>query len=62
MKREVEVNTPNGPGIVDSMWISELDYFMVKVYFPKEGRWVGYNLGKLDIYNNPLTELIMKDI
>ena len=62
MKKKVEVNTPNGPGIVDEIWISELGYFMAKVHFPSEGRWIGYNLGIYDIDNNPLSKIIMKDL
>lgn len=42
MKRDVEINTPNGLGTIDKMWISELGFLMIKVYF-KEKK----NLGEL---------------
>ena len=62
MKQKVEINTPNGLGEVDSIWVSELGFLMVKVYFNNDKRWISYNLGKHNIMNNIITESIINNI
>jgi hypothetical protein len=58
MKKDPPLVTPHGMGTVEKLWISELNYLMMKVYFEKEGRWINYNLGKHDPEKNMFTETI----
>ena len=46
MKKKVTLVTDSGEGVFEEMWISELDFLMIKIYYPKEGKWISYNLGK----------------
>lgn len=45
MKRKVPVKTETGEGFIEEVWLSELNYLMVKIYYPSEKRWISYNLG-----------------
>lgn len=44
IKTPIEIN--GRPGIIEQIYITELEYLMIKVYFPKEKIWVRYSLGK----------------
>jgi len=37
-----KLNTPIGEGLLENVYVSELGYVMVKVYYPTEKRWVTY--------------------
>ena len=41
----IEIETPRGRGILEKIWISDLNYIMAKLYFPDKKVWVNYNLG-----------------
>lgn len=42
----IEINTPNGKGVIKRMYMSELGYLMVKVSNPDK-TFTTYNLGKI---------------
>jgi hypothetical protein len=42
----LNINTPNGKGVIEKMYVSELDYFMVKVS-NSDKTFTTYNLGKI---------------
>jgi hypothetical protein len=42
----VKINTPKGKGVIEKMYVSELDYVMVKVSNPDK-TFTTYNLGKI---------------
>ena len=42
----LNINTPNGKGVIEKMYVSELGYFMVKVSNPNK-TFTTYNLGKM---------------
>jgi len=42
----IEINTPNGKGVIERMYMSELGYLMVKVSNPDK-TFTTYNLGKI---------------
>ena len=51
--------TPKGLGEVDKIYVSELGYLMLRIYF-KNGTFTTYNLGKHDSENNMFTNKIME--
>jgi hypothetical protein len=53
------IQTPKGKGQIDSLYISELGFLMLKVYF-ENGTYTTYNLGKHNPDDNMLTDKIMK--
>lgn len=59
MTKMVMTQTPKGLGEVDKIYVSELGYLMLKVYF-ENGTFTTYNLGKHDPENNMFTDKIMK--
>lgn len=44
-EKGIEIETPQGTGILDKIWLSDLNYIMMKIYFPEKKVWVNYNLG-----------------
>jgi hypothetical protein len=46
LKKKVALVTDSGKGVFEEMWISELDFLMIKIYYPEEKRWISHNLGK----------------
>jgi len=57
MTKSPTVKTPKGIGELDNIYISELGFLMVKIYF-KNGTYITYNLGKHDENNNVFTDKI----
>ena len=43
-----KLNTPIGEGLLENVYVSELGYVMVKVYYPIEKRWVTYNINRVE--------------
>lgn len=43
-----KLNTPIGEGLLETLYVSELGYVMVKVYYPNEKRWVTYNINRIE--------------
>ena len=60
MKDPVLIETLKGLGTVDKIYVSELGYLMLRIYF-ENGTFTTYNLGKHDPENNMFTDKIMKD-
>jgi len=60
MKDPVLIETLKGLGTVDKIYVSELGYLMLRIYF-ENGTFTTYNLGKHDPKNNMFTDKIMKD-
>lgn len=54
----VPVSTPHGDGEVQAMYVSELGFLMVKVYYPETKVWTTWNLGPYDIRTSPLSKAI----
>lgn len=54
----IKIKTPNGSGIIEHLWLSELGYLMLRVYLEDEKRWTSYNLGVYNPEDNIFTELI----
>ena len=59
MKDSVLIETPKGLGTVDKIYVSELGYLMLRIYF-ENGTFTTYNLGKHDPENNMFTDKIME--
>lgn len=57
---KVSLETPKGIGELENLYISELGFLMLKVYF-KNKTYTTYNLGKHDPTNNLFTKEIFKD-
>jgi len=55
----VITQTPKGLGEVDKIYVSELGYLMLRIYF-ENGTFTTYNLGKHDPENNMFTNKIME--
>jgi hypothetical protein len=54
-----KIETPKGLGEIEKLYVSELGYLMLKVYF-ENGTFITYNLGKHDEMDNIFTNQIMK--
>ena len=54
------IETPKGFGEINKIYVSELGYLMLRIYF-ENGTFTTYNLGKHDPENNMFTDKIMKD-
>jgi hypothetical protein len=54
------IETPKGLGEVEKVYISELGFLMVRVYFDN-GTYTTYNMGKHDIQNNLITNQLFED-
>jgi len=59
MTKMVITQTPKGLGTVDKIYVSELGYLMLRIYF-ENGTFTTYNLGKHDPENNMFTNKIME--
>lgn len=60
MRERAKIETPNGEGTIDDIFISELGYLMLRVYFKDERKWTTYNLGTHDPKDN-LFNLLIKE-
>lgn len=58
MKEKVIIKTPYGEGRIDEIWISELNFLMIKVYIFKQKKWISFNLSTHDVENNIFTNAI----
>lgn len=47
-KKKIKVTTDFGTGKIDSLWISDLGYVMVKVYFGKSKTFINFNLTTIE--------------
>lgn len=43
-----KIKTPNGFGTLDKIYVSELGFLMVKVYFPDTKTFTTYNVDNLE--------------
>jgi hypothetical protein len=57
----LKINTPNGIGELENVYVSELGFLMVKIYF-KNGTFITYNLGKYDENDNIFTNKILENV
>jgi len=58
--RNLLIDTPKGNGEIDKIYISELGFLMLRVYF-KNGTFTTYNLGKHDPNDNMFTNKLMEN-
>jgi hypothetical protein len=42
-----EVDTPDGKATLKEIYVTELGYIMVKVYYPKRGVFINHKIGSL---------------
>jgi len=35
-------------GVIESVWISELGFLMIRIYYPNTKTYTRYNMGKID--------------
>jgi hypothetical protein len=54
------INTPKGVGKIENLYVSDLGFLMVRVYFDN-GTYTTYNMGKHDIQNNLITNQLFED-
>jgi hypothetical protein len=54
------INTPKGVGQIEKLYVSDLGFLMVRVYFDN-GTYTTYNMGKHDIQNNLITNQLFED-
>jgi len=59
MTKMVITQTPKGLGAVDKIYVSELGYLMLRIYF-ENGTFTTYNLGIHNPENNMFTDKIME--
>ena len=57
--RNLLIETPKGNGEIDKIYISELGFLMLRVYF-ENGTFTTYNLGKHDPNDNMFTNKLME--
>jgi hypothetical protein len=57
----LKINTPDGIGELENVYVSELGFLMVKIYF-KNGSFITYNLGKYDENDNIFTNKILENV
>lgn len=57
---EVLLETPKGIGELEKLYVSELGFLMLRVYF-KNGTYTTYNLGKHNPTDNLFTKELFKD-
>lgn len=57
-KKNPIVKTPDGEGELNKIFISELGFLMLKVYFPEQKKFINYNAGEYDVDNNLFNYLI----
>ncbi len=43
-----KIITKKGEGILEKIFISDLGYLMVKVYFPEDKNFITWNIGKFN--------------
>lgn len=60
MTKSPTVKTPKGIGELDNIYISELGFLMIKIYF-ENGMFTTYNLGEYDVDDNIFTKEILKN-
>lgn len=58
MKGKIKISTPRGVGQIEDMYVTELNFLMIRVYIVEESRWISYNLGKHDINDNIFSRII----
>lgn len=58
MKQKVKISTPHGEGVIENIWVSELGYLMVKVFYEDEKVYRSFNLSTHDPSNNIFTNAI----
>ena len=59
MTKMVITQTPKGLGTVEKIYVSELGYLMLRIYF-ENGTFTTYNLGIHNPENNMFTDKIME--
>jgi hypothetical protein len=55
------VETPEGTGILQNIYVTELGYVMGKVYFPSKGLWINYTLSNINDVLKLKSGVEMKD-
>ncbi|MEK6828921.1 MAG: hypothetical protein AABY15_02260 [Nanoarchaeota archaeon] len=55
---KAKIETPSGEGVLEKIWVSELGYLMVKVYYEDRKIWINHNLGIHDSKDNIFTSAL----
>jgi hypothetical protein len=45
---ETEVDTPDGVGLLEQIYITELGYVMARIFYSKKGIWINKKISSLD--------------
>lgn len=45
---ETEVDTPDGVGLLEQIYVTELGYVMARIFYAKKGIWVNRKISSLD--------------
>jgi hypothetical protein len=45
---ETEVDTPDGVGLLEQIYITELGYVMARIFLPEKKTWVNRKISSLD--------------
>lgn len=59
MKGKVEIKTPNGNGLIEEIYVSELGFLMVRVKRVDNQSWTTYNLGIHNPTDNIFTNALL---
>jgi len=45
---QTEIDTPEGVGILEQIYITELGHVMARIYYRKKGVWINIKISSLD--------------
>ena len=45
---QTEIDTPDGVGILEQIYITELGHVMVRIYYRKKGVWINIKISSLE--------------
>ena len=45
---ETEVDTPDGVGLLEQIYVTELGYVMARIFYSKKGIWINKKISSLD--------------
>jgi hypothetical protein len=53
-----KININGNEGEIDSLWVSDLNYLMARVFIPLKDTFINYNLGEYNPNKNMFTNII----
>jgi hypothetical protein len=49
---QTEVDTPDGVGLLEQIYVTELGHVMARIYYRKKGIWINKKITSLDSFLN----------